>query len=68
MVLSHDHWCWHGWDFDKRYKDFPWKRHPFTCIPFVVLPALRERGASEFQIAQMLARNPQRSFEKQGAY
>jgi phosphotriesterase-related protein len=68
MVLSHDHWCWHDWDFAKRYPGYPWKQHTYTHIPDDVLPALRERGISEAQIEQMLARNPRRIFGIQGAY
>ena len=68
MVLSHDHWCWHDWDFAKVYPDYPWKDHKYTHIPDDVLPALKQRGVSEAQIEQMLVKNPRRIFENQKPY
>ena len=68
MVLSHDHWCWHDWDFAKKIPGYPWKSQTYIHIPDQVLPALSERGVSESQIEQMLVKNPRRIFEKQGAY
>jgi phosphotriesterase-related protein len=68
MVLSHDHWCWHDWDFAKKFPGFSGDSINFTHISDEVLPALRERGVSEAQIEQMLVKNPQRIFERQGSY
>ena len=69
MILSHDHWCWHDWDFANRYPDWPLTdQNLYTHIPDDVLPALREHGVSETQIDQMLVKNPKRIFEEQGVY
>ena len=40
----------------------------FSYIPDGVIPALREAGVSEEQIATMTVDNPRRIFERQGGY
>jgi phosphotriesterase-related protein len=65
MVLSHDTNC--HMDTHARLHDrFPdWI---FTHISDAVIPALKERGVTEDQVALMLIGNPRRIFEQQGAY
>ena len=67
MVLSHDAACYFDWvDPDLRIKVLPnWH---FNHIPDDILPALREAGVSEDDIAAMTVDNPRRIFEMQGAY
>ena len=69
MVLSHDHMCWIDWDLKNIIPGWPdRKQNLYTHISDDVLPALRERGVSGEQIDQMMVKNPQRIFEKQGTY
>jgi len=69
MILSHDHMCWIDWDLKKMFPEWPpADKNLYTHIPDDILPALRERGVSEAQIDQMMVKNPQRIFEKQGTY
>jgi phosphotriesterase-related protein len=61
MVLSHDASCFIDWFPAAARTAF----HPhwhYTHIHDSVLPALRERGVSEAQIATMLVANPRRYF------
>jgi phosphotriesterase-related protein len=69
MILSHDHMCWIDWFSENDIPDgIDISQNLYTHISDDVLPALRERGVSEAQINQMMVKNPQRIFEKQGAY
>lgn len=57
MVLSHDASCFtHNFDTAKKQELMP--NWVFTHLHDHVLPALRERGVTESQIAQMLVENP----------
>ena len=67
MVLSHDAACHIDWvDPPLREKLLP--KWNFNHIPDDVLPALREAGVSEDDIAAMTVDNPRRVFETQGGY
>ena len=67
MVLSHDAACFNDW-------------LPEAALPVVipnwhylhihndVIPALKEKGVTDTQLRQMLVDNPQKIFERQGAY
>ena len=69
MILSHDHMCWIDWFSENDTPDgIDISQNLYTHISDDVLPALRERGVSEAQINQMMVKNPQRIFEKQGTY
>lgn len=69
MILSHDHMCWIDWDLKTNIPGWPdITKNLYTHISDDVLPALRERGVSDAQIDQMMVKNPQRIFEKQGTY
>jgi phosphotriesterase-related protein len=61
MVLSHDASCFIDW-FSHEGKLAAAPNWNFTHISDDVLPALRERGVSEEQIATMLVDNPRRYF------
>ena len=37
MVLSHDHWCWHDWDFANVMPNWPPEQHSFIHISDDVL-------------------------------
>lgn len=67
MVLSHDANCDYGFypDFDLSARLPHWN---FNHVHDDVLPALRQRGVTDEQIDAMLAGNPRRIFEQQGAY
>lgn len=62
MVLAHDASCFIDWfSHEQRAATVPnWN---FTHISDHVLPALRERGVTDDQIATMLVANPRRYFE-----
>jgi phosphotriesterase-related protein len=62
MVLSHDANCWSDMlsEDDKRRTRPRWH---YNHISDDILPALRQAGVSEDQIAQMLVRNPRAIFE-----
>ena len=62
MVLAHDAACFIDWfSHDGKVAAAPnWN---FTHISDDVLPALRERGVTDDQIATMLVDNPRRYFE-----
>jgi phosphotriesterase-related protein len=61
MVLSHDAACYIDW-FPPGAKEEALPNWRFTHIHDDVLPALRERGVSEAQLATMLVDNPRRYF------
>jgi phosphotriesterase-related protein len=64
MVLSHDTSCHIDWVDPALLTAMPnWH---YLHIHHDVLPALRERGVSDRQIAQMLVDNPRRYFEGPG--
>ena len=65
MVLSHDTNCHMDTHvgFAARFPDWV-----FTHISDAVVPALKERGVSDQQIAQMLVDNPKAVFDAQGGY
>lgn len=67
MVLSHDTSCFSDLsDPVRRREIYPnWR---WTHIPQDVVPALRKRGVDDAQIDQMLIRNPQEIFQRQGGY
>ncbi len=67
MVLSHDASCYFDWYPREAMRRVVPNWH-FRHINEVVLPALRESGVSEEQIAQMTVGNPRRFFEASGAY
>jgi phosphotriesterase-related protein len=62
MVLSHDASCHIDW-FDDEVREAVMPRWNYLHIHRDVLPALRERGVADEQIAQMLVDNPKRIFE-----
>jgi len=61
MVLSHDAACFIDW-FPAGAKETALPNWHFTHIHDDVLPALRERGVTETQLATMLVDNPRRYF------
>jgi phosphotriesterase-related protein len=61
MVLSHDASCFIDW-FPVATKEAAVPNWHYTHIHDDVLPALRERGVSETQLATMLVDNPRRYF------
>jgi phosphotriesterase-related protein len=63
MVLSHDASCFIDW-FPATTKAAAVPNWHFTHIHDSVLPALRERGVTDAQIATMLVDNPRRYFTK----
>ena len=67
MVLSHDASCYIDWVDETLLKRVVPRWH-FSYIPDEVIPALREAGVSEEQIATMTVDNPRRIFERQGGY
>lgn len=67
MVLSHDASCYFDWADPGLVKTVVPDWH-FNHIPDNILPALRDAGVTEEQIATMTVDNPRRVFEAQGAY
>lgn len=67
MVLSHDHCCHIDW-FPAEAVGQMAPNWNFRHICEDVIPALRESGVSDEQVAQMTVGNPRRVFEGQGAY
>jgi phosphotriesterase-related protein len=67
IVLSHDACCHIDW-FPRDVIRARAPRWNFRHIPDDVVPALREAGVPEPEIAQMTTENPRRIFERQGAY
>ena len=67
MVLSHDASCYIDWVDETLLKRVVPRWH-FNYLPDEVIPALREAGVSEEQIATMTVDNPRRIFERQGGY
>lgn len=63
LVLSHDASCFIDW-FPLATKEAAVPNWHFTHIHDDVLPALRERGVSEAQLATMLVDNPRRYFTR----
>jgi len=61
MVLSHDAACFIDW-FPAGTREAALPNWHFTHIHDDVLPALRERGVTETQLATMLVDNPRRYF------
>jgi phosphotriesterase-related protein len=61
MVLSHDAACFIDW-FPAGAREAALPNWHFTHIHDDVLPALRERGVTETQLATMLVDNPRRYF------
>lgn len=61
LVLSHDAACFMDW-FPTGAKDQAVPNWIYTHITDAVLPALRERGVTDTQIATMLVDNPRRYF------
>jgi phosphotriesterase-related protein len=61
MVLSHDAACYIDW-FPPGAQETALPNWHFTHIHDDVLPALRERGVTETQLATMLVDNPRRYF------
>ena len=67
IVLSHDASCHIDW-FPEGTIDTLAPNWNFHHISDEVLPALRKEGVSDEQITAMTVTNPQRFFDKQGAY
>ena len=67
MILSHDANCYIDWHEPALIRQTAPNWH-FNYIPDEVIPALREAGVSEEQIATMTVDNPRRIFERQGGY
>ncbi|WP_431234679.1 phosphotriesterase family protein [Mycolicibacterium psychrotolerans] len=67
MVLSHDASCYIDW-LPEEVVPVAMPNWHFRHIHNDVLPALRQRGVTDEQIATMLVDNPRAIFAKQGAY
>ncbi len=67
MVLSHDASCHIDW-FPSEMINASVPNWHFRHISDDVLPALKEAGVSDDQIAMMTVENPRRVFEQQGSY
>lgn len=67
IVLSHDAWCYFDWA-DANVIAGALPNWHFNYVPDEILPALRDAGVSEEDIAMMTVENPRRVFEAQGAY
>lgn len=67
MVLSHDAACFNDWLPEAALPVIAPRWH-YLHIHNDVIPALKQRGVTEEQIHLMLVENPQRIFERQGAY
>jgi phosphotriesterase-related protein len=67
MVLAHDASCHIDW-FPPGALEQATPRWHYRHITEEVLPALREHGVTDAQIATMLVDNPRRYFENVGAY
>jgi phosphotriesterase-related protein len=67
IVLSHDASCHCDW-FDATAVAQVAPRWHYLHITEDVVPALKERGVTDSQIATMLVDNPREIFERQGAY
>jgi len=66
MVLSQDAACFNDWLPEAAPAMLPnWH---YQHIHNDVIPALKERGVTDAQIATMLVANPRRIFERQGSY
>jgi phosphotriesterase-related protein len=66
MVLSQDAACFNDWLPENVDQILP--RWNFLHIHNDVIPALKERGVTDEQIATMLVENPRKIFERQGSY
>ena len=67
MVLSHDAACFNDW-LSEEALPVVLPRWNYLHIHNDVIPALKERGVTDEQIKVMLADNPRKIFERQGAY
>jgi phosphotriesterase-related protein len=67
MVLSHDASCFIDWLPEEMVPAVMPNWH-YLHIHDDVIPALKERGVTDEQIATMLVDNPRRIFENQGGY
>ena len=67
MVLAQDASCYIDW-FPQEALRAVLPNWNYEHVHRDVLPALRERGVTEEQIATMLVDNPRRYFENTGAY
>lgn len=67
MVLGHDTSCYIDW-FEAAMVKAAAPNWNFLHISDDVIPALRQSGVSDAQIATMTVENPRRIFEQQGAY
>ena len=66
MVLSQDAACFNDWLPENVNQILP--RWNFLHIHNDVIPALKEHGVTDEQIATMLVENPRKIFERQGSY
>jgi phosphotriesterase-related protein len=67
MVLSQDAACFSDW-FPEAAVGALMPNWHYLHIHNDVIPALKERGVTDDQIAEMLVDNPRRIFERQGSY
>ncbi|HET8890549.1 MAG TPA: phosphotriesterase-related protein [Candidatus Angelobacter sp.] len=67
MVLSHDAACYNHW-LPERQLPMLLPRWHYLHIHNDVIPALKQQGVTDEQLQTMLATNPRKIFERQGAY
>ena len=67
MVLSHDAACFNDW-LPEEILPIAMPNWHYLHISDDVLPALKERGVTDEQIATMLVDNPRKIFATQGGY
>jgi phosphotriesterase-related protein len=67
MVLSHDAACYNHW-LPERPLPAILPRWHYLHIHDDVIPALKQKGVTDAHLHTMLVENPQKIFERQGAY
>jgi phosphotriesterase-related protein len=67
MVLSHDTNCYSD-GYEPEVRRQQWPNGSYRYIPEQVIPALRDAGVTEAQIAQLTVGNPRRLFSRRDPY